>query len=218
MNGSGVQQQVPSWPQGAWSRVRAHRWTAKAEALPRDSTQPIQPLGGLTPQAAGQSLCSAEPCCQATLLRPMEVAELGWGKCGCSPPPLRGRRHSARSPEPFGSSSARKARGDEHVPVPVAGTKDLLSTLSLRGPQPVPLCPQPRVALLGLRGEPSWRGGPEAWRLCEEVPVPGGRLHWSVRGALGEWDRGQGALWGDGPLAHPVPPAQRHEGLLCLRP
>lgn len=118
------------------------------------------------------------------------------GGCGCPPTTLQGRGHSARSPEPFGSSSARKAIGDEHVPAPVADTEDLRSTLSLRGPQPVPLGPQPRVA---LKGEPSWRRGPEAWHLCE-APVPGCRLHWSVRGALGEWDRGQGlcgatALW-----------------------
>lgn len=158
MNGSGVQQQVPSWPQGAWSRARAHRWTAKAEALPWDGMQPVQPLGGLTPQAAGQSLCSAEPCCWATLLGPMEVAELGWGESGCPPPPLRGRRHSARSPEPFGSSSARKARGDEHVPVPVAGTKDLLSTLSLRGPQPVPSVSAAQGCTTGSQGRAQLEG------------------------------------------------------------
>lgn len=53
----------------------------------QDSRQPVQPLGGLPTQAANQSLCLAEYCCWGTLWGPLEVAELGWGDCGCPPSP-----------------------------------------------------------------------------------------------------------------------------------
>lgn len=168
----------------------------------QDSRQPVQPLGGLPTQAANQSLCLAEYCCWGTLRGPLEVAELGWGDCGCPPPPhtLQGRGHSARSPEPFGSSSARKAIGDEHVPVPVAGTEDLVSTLSLRGPHLPPCVRSP-----GLHSRASPAG--EDLRLGAPVtrlPCPGVRQGYTRR--MGQ--RAGGSVGGrpSGPPCAPCAP------------
>lgn len=106
-----VQQQVPSWPQGATRRVwfRGHvptcRWAAEVEALLQDSRQPIQPLGGPAPTRASAWLSTLP----GTLQGCVEVRELRCVCWGGAPP--WGRGYSARDSEPFGFSSAKKTRG-----------------------------------------------------------------------------------------------------------
>lgn len=138
-------------------RACAHRRTAEVEALLQDGGQPVQPLGRLSLQAANQSLRLEAHGCPGTLLGRVEVRRpRGWGMLFSLGP-----RPQCRGCEPFGSNKAQKTRGSpvacKHILGPYGWHREPPVHPSPgkhpppRSPQPVPLCPQSRMAAIGAQ-------------------------------------------------------------------